>query len=234
MRRPIVLVCAGALLTAAVAATLGSTAAATAGAASGAAVPARGHGLPPAVLPGQDEAARAEASVPVPESVGVAVAASNAARHGIDWADCPADWGLARPSSAAGSPSRSTTPSRTASRSSSPSTGSVNTGTKEERQGALVYNPGGPGGSGMRSRSRITTKNPLWAKTAKAYDFVGFDPRGVGHSAPISCIDPQEFVKAAQGRPGAGQRGRQARPAQARRASTPTAAPSAAAGCCRT
>jgi pimeloyl-ACP methyl ester carboxylesterase len=76
-----------------------------------------------------------------------------------------------------------------------------NTGTKAERQGALVYNPGGPGGSGMRFPLRVTTKNPLWVNTSKAYDFVGFDPRGVGHSAPISCIDPQEFVKAPKADP---------------------------------
>jgi pimeloyl-ACP methyl ester carboxylesterase len=76
-----------------------------------------------------------------------------------------------------------------------------NTGTKAERQGALVYNPGGPGGSGMRFPRRVTTKNPLWVNTSKAYDFVGFDPRGVGHSAPISCIDPQEFVKAPKADP---------------------------------
>ena len=72
---------------------------------------------------------------------------------------------------------------------------------KEERQGALVYNPGGPGGSGMRFPRRVTTKNAIWANVAKAYDFVGFDPRGVGHSAPISCIDPQEFVKAPKADP---------------------------------
>ncbi len=42
----------------------------------------------------------------------------------------------------------------------------------------------------------MTSKNPVWANVAKAYDFVGFDPRGVGHSAAISCMDPQEFVKA--------------------------------------
>ncbi|WP_445271026.1 alpha/beta fold hydrolase, partial [Streptomyces sp. DSM 41634] len=71
-----------------------------------------------------------------------------------------------------------------------------NTGTKAERQGAIVYNPGGPGGSGLRFPTRVTNKNPVWANVAKAYDFVGFDPRGVGHSAPISCQDPQEFVKA--------------------------------------
>ncbi|GAA3074864.1 hypothetical protein GCM10020254_18470 [Streptomyces goshikiensis] len=69
----------------------------------------------------------------------------------------------------------------------------------------------------MRFPRRTTTKSPLWVNTAKAYDFVGFDPRGVGHSAPISCIDPQEFVKAPKADPVPLQRGRQARPAQARR-----------------
>lgn len=53
----------------------------------------------------------------------------------------------------------------------------------------------------MRFPTRVTAKNPIWANTAKAYDFVGFDPRGVGHSAPISCIDPQEFVKAPKADP---------------------------------
>ncbi len=53
----------------------------------------------------------------------------------------------------------------------------------------------------MRFPRRVTTKAPLWVNTSKAYDFVGFDPRGVGHSAPISCIDPQEFVKAPKADP---------------------------------
>jgi pimeloyl-ACP methyl ester carboxylesterase len=75
------------------------------------------------------------------------------------------------------------------------------TGTPEERQGALVYNPGGPGGSGLRFPVRSTTGAALWTKTARAYDFVGFDPRGVGHSAPISCQDPQEFARAPKADP---------------------------------
>ncbi|GAA4815593.1 alpha/beta hydrolase [Streptomyces ziwulingensis] len=75
------------------------------------------------------------------------------------------------------------------------------TGTPDRRQGALIYNPGGPGGSGLRFPTRVTAKNPIWTKTAEAYDFVGFDPRGVGRSAPISCVDPQEFVKAPKADP---------------------------------
>ncbi|MGW7370126.1 alpha/beta hydrolase [Streptomyces sp. NPDC054841] len=54
-----------------------------------------------------------------------------------------------------------------------------------ERIGSLVYNPGGPGGSGVE-----TVHNPDTYSTARLrsqYDFVSFDPRGVGRSAAISC-----------------------------------------------
>ncbi|WP_228023088.1 alpha/beta hydrolase [Streptomyces acidicola] len=131
-----------------------------------------------------------------PEARGAAVAAARAAKKGIDWKDCPTDWGLEKPIQCGWV----TVPLDYAKPYGKQIKLAVdrigNTGTKSERQGALVYNPGGPGGSGLRFPRRVTTKNPLWVNTAKAYDFVGFDPRGVGHSAPISCIDPQEFVKA--------------------------------------
>ncbi|MFI5677564.1 alpha/beta hydrolase [Streptomyces cellulosae] len=130
------------------------------------------------------------------EARGAAVAAAKAAKAGIKWQDCPADWGLEKPIQCG----YVTVPLDYAKPNGKQIKIAVdrigNTGTEKERQGALVYNPGGPGGSGMRFPRRVTTKAPLWTKTAKAYDFVGFDPRGVGHSAPISCVDPQEFVKA--------------------------------------
>lgn len=130
------------------------------------------------------------------EARGVQLAAAEAAQAGIDWTDCPADWAIPAPIQCGwvtvpldyaephGKQIRLAVDRH------------VSTGTKAERQGALLYNPGGPGGSGMAFPKRIVTKNPLWTNTAKAYDFVGFDPRGVGRSAPISCVDPQEFVKA--------------------------------------
>ncbi|MGW2784119.1 alpha/beta hydrolase [Streptomyces populi] len=135
------------------------------------------------------------------EQHGAAVAAERAAKAGIDWKDCPADWGFEKPIQCGwvSVPLDYAHPYGKQLKLAVDRIG--NTGTKEERQGALVYNPGGPGGSGMRFPRRVTTKSPLWANTAKAYDFVGFDPRGVGHSAPISCIDPQEFVKAPKADP---------------------------------
>ncbi|MFF4015778.1 alpha/beta hydrolase [Streptomyces sp. NPDC001843] len=135
------------------------------------------------------------------EARGAAIAAARAAKAGIDWHDCPADWGLEKPIQCGwvSVPVDYAKPYGKQIKLAVDRIG--NTGTKGERQGALVYNPGGPGGSGMRFPRRVTTKSALWVNTAKAYDFVGFDPRGVGHSAPISCIDPQEFVKAPKADP---------------------------------
>jgi pimeloyl-ACP methyl ester carboxylesterase len=59
------------------------------------------------------------------------------------------------------------------------------------RVGSLVVNPGGPGGSGVGyagAADFIVTK-PVRA----AYDIVGFDPRGVGSSSPIKCLDDREL-----------------------------------------
>ncbi|MFD8545968.1 alpha/beta hydrolase [Streptomyces sp. NPDC059649] len=135
------------------------------------------------------------------EARGVQIAAARAAKKGIHWQDCPADWGLKSPVQC-GFVTVPVDYARPNGRTIKIAVDrAVSTGGKQERQGSLLYNPGGPGGSGMRFPTRITNKNPLWAKTAKAYDFVGFDPRGVGHSAPISCIDPQEFVKAPKADP---------------------------------
>ncbi|MEV0117558.1 alpha/beta hydrolase [Streptomyces sp. NPDC050844] len=63
-----------------------------------------------------------------------------------------------------------------------------------KRQGALVFNPGGPGASGMYFP--LVGAIPEWKRIAAAYDLVGYAPRGVGRSAPISCQDPKEYVKA--------------------------------------
>jgi pimeloyl-ACP methyl ester carboxylesterase len=62
------------------------------------------------------------------------------------------------------------------------------------RQGALVYNPGGPGGDGQYFP--LVGLLPEWKRIASAYDLIGYSPRGVGRSAPLSCEDPGRFFKA--------------------------------------
>lgn len=56
-----------------------------------------------------------------------------------------------------------------------------------ERIGSLLINPGGPGVSGVDyARSAdMAFGEPV----RRSYDIVGFDPRGVGDSAPINCVD---------------------------------------------
>ena len=56
-----------------------------------------------------------------------------------------------------------------------------------DRQGALLINPGGPGGSGV---DWVTYAWPTFGERLRAaYDVVGFDPRGVGASTPVTCCD---------------------------------------------
>lgn len=52
------------------------------------------------------------------------------------------------------------------------------------RQGIALVNPGGPGGSGLPWGAAMALRSPV---LAGQYDFIGFDPRGVGLSTPLSC-----------------------------------------------
>ncbi|GGW38712.1 alpha/beta hydrolase [Streptomyces griseoloalbus] len=61
------------------------------------------------------------------------------------------------------------------------------------RQGSLVHNPGGPGATGMYFPMMGVL--PEWKRVAAAYDLVGYAPRGVGRSAPLSCTDPGTFAQ---------------------------------------
>ncbi|MEU8520479.1 alpha/beta hydrolase [Streptomyces sp. NBC_01216] len=66
-------------------------------------------------------------------------------------------------------------------------------GPASSRQGALVYNPGGPGASS--TFFPLAAGLPAWKRIAAAYDLVGYAPRGVGGSAPVSCQDPADRVQ---------------------------------------
>jgi pimeloyl-ACP methyl ester carboxylesterase len=60
-----------------------------------------------------------------------------------------------------------------------------------DRVGSLVVNPGGPGGSGVDYAS--AAKVIVTSAVRAVYDIVGFDPRGVGSSAPIECLNAREL-----------------------------------------
>jgi pimeloyl-ACP methyl ester carboxylesterase len=58
------------------------------------------------------------------------------------------------------------------------------------RIGSVLINPGGPGASGLEyvrgDAASMTNLN-------RRFDLIGFDPRGIGQSAPVHCLDgPQE------------------------------------------
>ncbi|MGW0823077.1 alpha/beta hydrolase [Streptomyces sp. NPDC002845] len=133
-----------------------------------------------------------------PEAAGVAVAAERAAVEGIRFGACPKEMEL--PSSLRcgtvtvpldyaqpDGKQIKLTVSRVKAKGKSPS------GEKVARQGALVYNPGGPGASGMYFP--LIGYIPEWKRIAAAYDLIGYAPRGVGRSAPLSCQDPEQLQK---------------------------------------
>jgi pimeloyl-ACP methyl ester carboxylesterase len=57
--------------------------------------------------------------------------------------------------------------------------------------GSLLLNPGGPGGSGTEFGR--AARSVVDASVRAKYDIVGFDPRGVGGSAPIACLDDKQL-----------------------------------------
>lgn len=54
-----------------------------------------------------------------------------------------------------------------------------------QRRGVLLVNPGGPGAQGQDFASQLVPLLP--DRVLDDYDLIGFDPRGVGHSAPVTC-----------------------------------------------
>ncbi|MCI3272950.1 alpha/beta hydrolase [Streptomyces cylindrosporus] len=63
-------------------------------------------------------------------------------------------------------------------------------GSESTRIGSLVFNFGGPGGSGVTT---LPAFGEDYAKLRTRYDLVSFDPRGVGRSAPVKCESDQQL-----------------------------------------
>lgn len=60
-------------------------------------------------------------------------------------------------------------------------------GSSEERIGALLFNPGGPGGSGIEALAGLTATLPPVLN--ERFDLVSWDPRGVAASSPVRCLE---------------------------------------------
>jgi len=70
------------------------------------------------------------------------------------------------------------------------------------RQGSLFINPGGPGGSGVQYVEGAA--ETAFAGVQGSFDIIGFDPRGVGSSTPVTCAaangaDPMSDLGQASG-----------------------------------
>ncbi|TWD81157.1 alpha/beta hydrolase family protein [Kribbella amoyensis] len=67
--------------------------------------------------------------------------------------------------------------------------------------GTLFINPGGPGGSGVEFAAAAAFV--LGAPLLRKFDVIGWDPRGVGQSTPVRCLDTAQLDKfiAADGSP---------------------------------
>lgn len=58
----------------------------------------------------------------------------------------------------------------------------------DDPRGAMFINPGGPGGSGVDYVSYFKPHG-----LEQAYDIIGWDPRGVGRSTPVRCLDSEQM-----------------------------------------
>lgn len=71
---------------------------------------------------------------------------------------------------------------------------------KSGRIGSLLFNFGGPGGDGVDSLYQAYGD---YKALNTRYDLIGFDPRGVGRSAPVTCVDARKMdqLAASEGSP---------------------------------
>ncbi|MGO2658737.1 MAG: alpha/beta fold hydrolase [Mycetocola reblochoni] len=63
--------------------------------------------------------------------------------------------------------------------------------TGDEKKGSILWNPGGPGGSGLTLAVAGALYEP---ELLEHYDLIGFDPRGTGSSMPYSQCSTDEML----------------------------------------
>src|SRR5262245_1265158 len=70
----------------------------------------------------------------------------------------------------------------------------------KERIGSLLVNPGGPGASGITYLiSFATNAGATGAVLNQRFDLVSFDPRGVGASRQVKCLDDELSASSSAG-----------------------------------
>src|ERR1700722_13640406 len=69
------------------------------------------------------------------------------------------------------------------------------TSSAKDYRGIILTNPGGPGGSGLDLNTFLVAqlKTDNLSAAAADYDWIGFDPRGVGSSLPALSCEPDYF-----------------------------------------
>ncbi|WSQ06661.1 alpha/beta fold hydrolase [Streptomyces sp. NBC_01231] len=64
-----------------------------------------------------------------------------------------------------------------------------------QRRGVLLTNPGGPGITGL-GYPAVLAGSGLPQEVLDSYDLIGFDPRGVGRSTPVTCdLTPEQQAR---------------------------------------
>ncbi|KAF8188141.1 Alpha/Beta hydrolase protein [Mycena galopus ATCC 62051] len=68
---------------------------------------------------------------------------------------------------------------------------------EDQYRGPILFNPGGPGGSGVESLvANGQSFQVVLGSQANQYDFVSFDPRGVSYSTPIASVFETDVERA--------------------------------------
>lgn len=137
---------------------------------------ARGTAVVAAVLIAGSLAPAAIAGPPAAESAPVPLRTNGAAVPALDWAPC--DLAPGYECATAEVPLSYRDP---AGRQIRLAVGKLPAVDQEHKLGTIFYNPGGPGSSG-------TLAPELTPQLHQRFDIVGFDPRGIGESAGLSCF----------------------------------------------
>ncbi|WP_026360178.1 alpha/beta hydrolase [Amycolatopsis nigrescens] len=127
--------------------------------------------------------------------------AATAATSGIVWGECPEFPPPARSSPAAGALECGTLTvpldyQRPAGETIDIAVSRLRSGDPARRRGVLLVNPGGPGLAGLDLPVSIADRGAP-EELLKSYDLIGFDPRGIGRSSPVTCdLAPDQLTTA--------------------------------------